>query len=40
MSTDGPEMLELDIKEERARVDATLNEIQRRLTPGQLVDEV
>lgn len=32
--------LEQEVKDERARVDATLDEIQRRLTPGQLVDEV
>jgi len=36
----GSEDLERDVAEERARVDATLDEIQRRLTPGQLVDEV
>lgn len=29
-----------DVDDERSRVDATLDEIQRRLTPGQLVDEV
>jgi hypothetical protein len=34
------ESLERDVAEERARVDATLDEVQRRLTPGQLVDEV
>jgi len=32
--------LQREVTEERARVDATLDEIQRRLTPGQLVDEV
>ncbi len=35
--TDG---LEQEVKDERARVDATLDEIQRRMTPGQLIDEV
>ena len=34
------EDLERDVAEERARVDATLDEVQRRLTPGQLIDEV
>jgi hypothetical protein len=34
------ENLERDVAEERARVDATLDEVQRRLTPGQLIDEV
>lgn len=37
---DQPEALARDVAEERARVDATLDEIQRRLTPGQLFDEV
>ena len=32
--------LEREVAEERDRVDATLREIQNRLTPGQLVDEV
>ena len=32
--------LEQEVHAERARVDATLDELQRRLTPGQLVDEV
>jgi len=32
--------LEREVAEERVRVDATLEEIQRRLTPGQLMDEV
>jgi hypothetical protein len=40
MTPDEPRILERALKEERARVDATLEEIQRRLTPGQLVDEV
>ena len=35
-----PEDLERDVAEERARVDAALDEVQRRLTPGQLIDEV
>ena len=34
------EDLKRDVAEERARVDATLDEVQRRLTPGQLIDEV
>ena len=40
MPSEPTENLERDVAEERARVDATLDEIQRRLTPGQLVDEV
>ena len=40
MTTDRPEDLERKIAEERARVGATLDELQRRLTPGQMVDEV
>ena len=40
MTTDRPEDLEHKIAEERARVGATLDELQRRLTPGQMVDEV
>jgi hypothetical protein len=32
--------LEHDVAEGRANVDATLDEIERRLSPGQLVDEV
>src|SRR5689334_14308684 len=32
--------LKHDVDDERARVDATLDEIQRRLSPGQLIDEV
>lgn len=32
--------LEKDVHDERARVDATLDEIQRRLSPGQMIDEV
>ena len=32
--------LEQEVVEERARVDETLDAIQRKLTPGQLVDEV
>lgn len=31
---------EQEIHQQRARVEATLDEIERRLTPGQLVDEV
>lgn len=34
------EELERVVAEERTRVDETLKEIQRRLTPGQLIDEV
>lgn len=37
---DDPENLEREVAEERARLNATLDEIQNRLTPGQLVDEV
>ena len=40
MPTDSQSDLEHDVVEERARVDATLDEIQHRLTPGQLIDEV
>ncbi len=40
MTTDRPEDIKAGIDQERARVDATLEEIERRLTPGQLVDEV
>ena len=40
MSADRPEGLARAVEDERARVDATLDEIQRRLTPGQLVDKV
>lgn len=40
MTTDRPEDLERQVADERARVDATLDELQRRLTPGQMVDEV
>jgi hypothetical protein len=38
--TDDPGKLEREVVEERARLNATLDEIQNRLTPGQLVDEV
>jgi len=34
------EDLQKDVRDERARVDATIDEIQRRLTPGQMIDEV
>lgn len=40
MPANRTENLERDVAEERARVDATLDEVQRRLTPGQLIDEV
>jgi len=40
MTTDRPEGLERKIADERARIDATLDELQRRLTPGQMIDEV
>lgn len=39
-AADDPDGLEREVAEERARVNATLDEIQNRLTPGQLVDEV
>lgn len=32
--------LESDVASSRARVEETVDEIQRRLTPGQLIDEV
>jgi hypothetical protein len=34
------EELEREAAEERARVDETIDAIQRKLTPGQLLDEV
>lgn len=34
-----PEDLEQSVKDERARVNATIEEIQHRLTPGRLIDE-
>jgi hypothetical protein len=40
MPSNRTEDLERNVAEERARVDATLDEVQRRLTPGQLIDEV
>lgn len=40
MPTNEQTDLEHDVSAERARVDATINEIQNRLTPGQLIDEV
>ncbi|HWU32309.1 MAG TPA: hypothetical protein VN108_05510 [Marmoricola sp.] len=40
MPTDSQSDLEHDVTDQRARVDATLDEIQHRLTPGQLIDEV
>lgn len=40
MPADSRNDLEQDVTDERARVDATINEIQSRLTPGQLIDEV
>jgi hypothetical protein len=40
MTIDRPENLERKVADERARVAATLDELQRRLTPGQVVDEV
>jgi len=40
MPPDSRNDLEHDVTDERARVDATINEIQSRLTPGQLIDEV
>jgi hypothetical protein len=40
MPTNETADLERDVAEERARVDETLDEVQRRLTPGQLIDEV
>jgi len=40
MASEPADPLERDVNDERVRVDATLDEIQRRLTPGQLVDEV
>lgn len=34
------EALASNVAEERARVDETVKEIQHKLTPGQLIDEV
>lgn len=35
-----PENLARDLAEERAKIDETIDEIQKRLSPGQLIDEV
>jgi hypothetical protein len=36
----GSEALEREVAEERVRVEETIGAIQRRLTPGQLIDEL
>ena len=37
--SDDPDVIERDLRETRARVDRTIDEIQERLSPGQLLDE-
>jgi hypothetical protein len=37
--SDAPDVIERDLRETRARVDRTIDEIQERLSPGQLLDE-
>jgi hypothetical protein len=40
MTKDGAKRLQRAVAEERARVDETIDAIQHRLTPGQMIDEV
>ena len=37
--SDDPDVIERDLRETRARVDRTIDQIQDRLSPGQLLDE-
>lgn len=37
--SDNPEVIERELRETRARVDRTIDQIQDRLSPGQLLDE-
>lgn len=39
MSSD-PDAMRRDVERERERLNATIEEVERRLTPGQLVDEI